>query len=95
MSNIEKIFRKTRQFTIRQNVVNLISHLLFTCATLIIALSVALMMLRSPWYSLVGIIPLLFFRPRSLMDRARELEEKAGLKGEIVNDALLDDVVSD
>ena len=85
MSNIERIFRKARKYAIQQNFVHLLSHLIFTCATVIISLSVALLLLRSPWYALVGIIPLFFFRPMRLMDRARELEEKTGLQGEIVN----------
>jgi hypothetical protein len=95
MSNIDKIFRKTRQYTTRQNIVHVSSHLIFTCATVIISTSVALMMLRSPWYGLVGLIPLFFFRPRSLMDRARELEEKTGLKGEIVNSLQLSKIPKD
>ncbi len=95
MSNIETISRKARQYTIRQNLVYLLSHLLFTCGTLIIALSVALIMLRSPWYGLVGVIPLFFFRPRSLMYRSQELEEKAGLKGEIVNSLQLSRIPRD
>ena len=85
MSNIERIIHKTKQYAMRQNLSDLFAALLFTCATVIISISVALLLLKSPLFGLLGIVPLLFIRWRDLMDRARELEMKIGLKGEIVS----------
>ncbi len=84
MSSIDIISRKARQYARRQNRVDLISVILVTCATVLIALSTALVLLKSPWYGLVGLVPLFFIRRPSIIDRARELERKAGLKQEIV-----------
>lgn len=84
MSSIETISRKVRAYARRQNTVDLASLLILSLAGVVIALAVALFMLRSPWYGLLGLAPLFFFRARGLPARARELEKKAGLKGEIV-----------
>ncbi|KPK63141.1 hypothetical protein AMJ83_08240 [candidate division WOR_3 bacterium SM23_42] len=95
MPNIEIIRCKTKQYTIHQNLSDFFAILIFTCATIIISIAVALFLLKSPWYGLLGIIPLLFFRPRDLIYRARELEEKIGLKGEIVNSLQLSRIPKD
>ncbi|UCG30944.1 MAG: hypothetical protein JSV53_03470 [candidate division WOR-3 bacterium] len=51
----------------------------------VITFAVALLLMKSPWYALLGFMPLIVFRRRSLLERARELEKKVGLKGEIVS----------
>ena len=85
MPDINIIQLKVRRYARRQNLVDLISVLVFTCALIVIVFAVALLLMRSPWYALLGIMPLFFIRPRRLMTRARELEKRAGLKGEIVS----------
>lgn len=95
MSSIEGIVRKARAYARLQILVDLASMLILTLAVVIIALSVGLFMLRSPWYGLLGLIPLLFFRPVRLLDRAQELEKKAGLKGEIVSSIQLSRIPAD
>ncbi len=85
MSEIKTILLITRSYARRQNFLDSISAVIFSCSLIVITLSVALLIMRSPWYCLLGLIPLFFLRPKPLMERARELEKKAGLKGEIVS----------
>ncbi len=85
MKNIDVIRGKARRYAIMQNMVDLLAYLLFTVATAVISLSVALLIFKSPWYGLIGIFPLIFYRPGRLLSRAEELERKVGLKGEIVS----------
>lgn len=61
----------------------------------IIAFSVALIFLKSPWYGLIGIIPVFLYRPKTLIQRARALEEKIGSKGEIINSIQLSLIKTD
>ena len=85
MLPIDLIFRKAKIYSILQNLVDLLACITFAVTTMVISLSVALWLFKSPWYGLLGIVPLLFYRPRRLMNRAQELERKTGLKGEIVS----------
>jgi hypothetical protein len=95
MSNIDLILRKARRYTVLQNLVDLLAYMIFASATMIIALSVSFWLLRSPWYGLLGIVPLLFYRPRALLTRAQELERKSGLKGEVVSSLQLSSISED
>jgi hypothetical protein len=95
MSNIGIIQEKTAKYTRIQNLIDFTSVLIFVCSLVIIALSVALLLMKSPWYGLLGLIPLLFFRPASVMQRARELEQKVELKGEIVGSLQLAKIPED
>jgi hypothetical protein len=95
MSNIDVIFRKARIFAVVQNSVDFFAYLIFACACMIISVSVALLLLKSPWYGLIGVVPLLFYRPRQVLCRAQELENKSGLKGEIVSSLQLAKIPKD
>ena len=95
MSNTDVISRKAKKYAIIQNLVDFFAYVIFTCATIIISLSVALLLLKSPWYGLIGIIPLLLYRPQRLLSRAQELEKKTGLKGEIVSSLQLSRIPKD
>lgn len=95
MSDIKTIQLKAKSYARRQNLLDFITAVIFTCALVVIALSVALLLMRSPWYCLLGLIPLFFFHPRSLLARAQELEKKAGLKGEIVSSLQLAKIPGD
>jgi len=85
MPDINTIQLKARKYARRQNLVDLVSACILTCALIVIVLAVTLLLMRSSLYALLGIVPLFFIRPKKLMVRARELEKKVGLKGEIVN----------
>jgi hypothetical protein len=95
MRNIDPIFRKAKKYALMQNIVEFFAYFIFTCATIIISLSVALLLLKSPWYGVIGIIPLLLYRPQRLLSRAQELEKKCGLKGEIVGSLQLSKIPED
>ncbi|UCD05198.1 MAG: hypothetical protein JSV98_08780 [candidate division WOR-3 bacterium] len=95
MSDIKVIRKKARSYARRQNYVDSIAAVILVCALALIALSMALLLLRSPWYCLLGLVPLFFLRPKTLMARARELEKKAGLKGEIVSSIQLSKIPAD
>lgn len=85
MSNIGLINKKLKQFVIRQRTIDITAVILFTLAAVVIATAVALLLLKSPLYGLLGIIPLFFFRPLTVIEGARTLEKKLNLKGTLVN----------
>ena len=85
MSDISLVLDKTRKFARHQQLIDFIVLLIVVLGITIISTSVALLLLKSPLYGLIGLIPLFFYRPVSLIKRAKILEEKIGLKGEIVN----------
>ncbi len=95
MSNISFIQKKTAKYTWIQNLIDFASVLVFVISLIIIALSAALLLMKSPWYGLLGLIPLFFFGPASVMQRARELEQKVGLKGEIISSLQLAKIPED
>lgn len=95
MLSIDVISRKGREYATIQNLIDLFAQVVFAGACLIISVSVALWLLRSPWYGLIGVIPLLLYRPKKLLYRAQELERKSGLKGEIVSSLQLSVIPAD
>jgi hypothetical protein len=95
MRSIDVISRKAKKYAVIQNLIDFSAHAIVTCACVIIAFSVALLLMRSPWYALIGIIPLLFYRPRKFLDRSQELEKKSELKGEIVSSLQLSRIPKD
>lgn len=85
MSNIGLINKKLKQFVVRQRIIDVTAMILFTLATVVIATTIALLLLKSPLYGLLGSIPLFFVRPLSVIEGARTLERKLNLKGTLVN----------
>lgn len=85
MSAIDLILQKLKKYAHHQLFVELVTLLLITLMTLVISTSVALFFLKSPFYGIVGIFPIFFYRPKGLLKRARTIEDKTGLRGEIVN----------
>ncbi len=83
--NINKIIKKVKRFARRQQIIDFSAHLIFTISTILISLSIALWLFKSPLYGVIGLVPLLFYRPRSLIHRTRTIEKKIGLHGELVN----------
>ncbi len=92
MTNIDIITTKLKRFDFKQRITELTALVVFTLATVVIATIIALFLLKSPLYGLLGIIPLLLFRPISLVERARRLEEKLTLRGELINSIQLADI---
>lgn len=92
MASIDSIKAKLKQFDFKQRIIELAALAVFTLATVIVATITALFLLKSPLYGLLGIIPLLLFRPISLIERARRLEEKLTLRGELINSLQLADI---
>lgn len=95
MRNIDVISRKAKKYAREQSIIDFASVLIFAFAAVVISLSVALFLLRSPWYGLIGVLPFFFFRPATVLERARELEKKAGLRGEIVSSLQLSEIPAD
>jgi hypothetical protein len=85
MNDIGIIRDKLRDFGRRQAAIDIAALLVFTGGTVLVSLTAALVLLKSPLWGLIGFFPLLFFRPGSLKRRAKYLEEKTGLAGAIVN----------
>ncbi|MEO0142444.1 MAG: hypothetical protein ABIL70_00950 [candidate division WOR-3 bacterium] len=75
---------KIRIYNKKQRLIDLGTSLFFTLGIFIIAITVALFLLKSPIYGLIGILSLLFYRPRTFIERVRMLDRKINFKGELV-----------
>ncbi|MGQ9664762.1 MAG: hypothetical protein ACUVUH_05445 [bacterium] len=69
----------------KQELVDFLSILIFTLGTVLITLSISLLLLKSPFYCLIGFIPLAFYRPRNFIQRAREFDKKIGANCELIS----------
>ena len=85
MSDIDSIINKVKKFARHQQLLDVSAYLIFTFSTILISLSIALFLLKSPLYGIIGIIPMFFYRPISFIERARILEKKLGLNGKLIN----------
>ncbi len=95
MDAIEIIRDKVKKYARRQSMADILALSLTAVGLSVIAASVALFSLRSPWFGLIGIIPFFLYRRRRSIDRARELEQRAGLEGELVNSLQLSRIAPD
>jgi len=82
---MKMIEKKVIEYAKRQGFINLFSLILFTLSTVLISLTTALFLLKSPWYGLIGLLPLLFYKRNNFIDWAREFDKKVGANGEIVS----------
>lgn len=85
MNNASIIINKVKIYARHQGFIDFSTYLIFTLATVLLAILIALFLLKSPLYGLIGIVPIFFYRHVSLIRRARELEKKADLNGQLVN----------
>jgi hypothetical protein len=95
MSSIERIKTFVYRYARRQQRIETAAVALFTLGMVLLCVSVSLLLLRSPVYGLLGLIPLFLFRKRPLIDRARHLEQHLGLHGELVNSIQLSGIRAD
>jgi hypothetical protein len=95
MDAIEIIHAKVKKYARRQTIIEILALVLTSAGLSIIAVSVALFFFRSPWYGMIGTFPFFLYRARRPIDRARELERRAGLAGEIVNSLQLSRIAPD
>jgi hypothetical protein len=95
MNGIDVIRKKLLDFARRQTLVDVLDRLVFACAAVLVSLTVAFFLIKSPLYGLIGLVPIFFFRSRSLVERAKYLEDRAGLAGEIVNGLQLSRIPAD
>jgi len=68
---------------------------IFTLSTVLICTLVSLLLMKSPLYALLGLLPLVFYRSRSLIDHARSLERHFNMSGELVNSIQLSRLMPD
>jgi hypothetical protein len=95
MSASTFIINKIKKFIYEQRLIDFSAYFIFTLATVIISITSALLLLKSPLYGVVGFIPLLFYRPLPLTAGAKQLEQHIGLQGEIVNSIQLSSMDKD
>jgi len=95
MSDINLIVGRIKAYTRNQRLVDLIAYLLFTLSLTVISVTVALALLKSPLYGLIGIIPIFFYRPLSFVQRVRIIEKKLGFNGELINSIQLSAIPKD
>ncbi|MGB3480033.1 MAG: hypothetical protein WBB67_12855, partial [bacterium] len=95
MSASTFIINKLKNFIHEQQLIDFSAYLIFTFATVALSTTIALLLLKSPLYGVVGLIPLLFYRPLSLIAGAKQIEQNIGLKGEIVNSIQLSSITED
>ncbi len=81
----EVINRKIKVYSRNQSFVDFLAFLFFSIGVAIIATAIALFLLKSPAYALLGILPLLFYRPKTFSERAKELDYKIQANGELVS----------
>lgn len=79
------IRNKVKSYAQKQGLIDFLAILVFALATTLTATIVALFLLKSPLYGLIGIIPVFFYRPASLILRAQQLDKKIGFNGELVS----------
>lgn len=89
MSNIALIIKKIKIYTRHQGFIDFLTYLIFTVALVCLSSSIALFLLKSPLYGLIGIVPFFFYRRVPFIKRASALEKKADLSGELVNSVQL------
>ncbi|UCC11205.1 MAG: hypothetical protein JSW02_07555 [candidate division WOR-3 bacterium] len=85
MDTISYIKQVIRNYIRRQTLIDVATHICLTAGALLIAVSAALWLLRSPWYGLIGLLPVFFFRRTPFIKRVKSLETRIGLNGELVN----------
>ncbi len=95
MSSIDVIIKKVKEYIYYQRSIDALALLLFTLSTILISVSVALFFLKSPLYGIIGIVPLLFYRPVPFIERTRTIEKKNGLHGELINSIQLSRIPED
>ncbi len=78
------IIGKARIYNKKQQLIDLGTFLFFTLGASLISITGALFLFKSPIYGLIGILPLLFYRGRSFIERVRILDRKINFKGELV-----------
>lgn len=69
----------------KQEFIDFISIIIFTAGTVLIALLISLLLLKSPLYGLIGLIPLALYRPKNFIQRTRELDKKMGAHCELIS----------
>jgi len=95
MEDITSIQQTVRKYLVRQTVTDILTHAFVLIGTLLITVSAALWLLRSPWYGLIGLVPILFFRRTPFITRVKILEGRMGLNGELVNSLQLSRIPPD
>ncbi len=76
---------KIKSYARSQESIDFLSIVLLTFGTVFIASAVALFLLKSPLYGLIGLTPLAFYRRKNFDQRARELDKKLGANCELVS----------
>ncbi len=95
MDTIAYIKQVIRNYIRRQTLIDVATHVCITVGALLIAVSAALWLLRSPWYGLIGLLPVFFFRRTPFITRVKSLEARIGLNGELVNSLQLSRIPHD
>lgn len=95
MSQINNIISFVQRYARQQQRINTLALLVFTLSTILICTMVSLLLLKSPLYGVLGLVPLLFLRRTSLIEHARALEQQHGLNGELVNSIQLASLIPD
>lgn len=79
----ERVERKIAGYLRRQTLADVAAVACRVFAVALIGATVALLMFRSPWYGLLGLLALFTYRRRSHHDRLLELDQRAGFRGDL------------
>uniref|UniRef100_A0A7V3RH07 DUF4175 family protein n=1 Tax=candidate division WOR-3 bacterium TaxID=2052148 RepID=A0A7V3RH07_UNCW3 len=79
------LLKKIKSYARVQGRLNSLSLLIFTLSTTILSMTIALFLLKSYLYGLLGLIPLLFYQRRGFELWAKELDKKIDAKGEFIS----------
>ncbi len=95
MNQSDLLEKKIKNYVRYEQIINQLNYIIFTLATIIISVTIALLLLKSPIFGLLGIIPVFFYRNIPFIERIRNLEEKMGFKDRIVNSIQLSKIPPD
>jgi PAS domain-containing protein len=95
VNTISHIQETVRKYVVRQTLTDALTHTFITAGMVLITVSTAFWLLRSPWYGLFGLLPIFFFRPAPFIKRVKTLETRMGLNGELVNSLQLSHIPPD
>uniref|UniRef100_A0A7C4TH33 DUF4175 family protein n=1 Tax=candidate division WOR-3 bacterium TaxID=2052148 RepID=A0A7C4TH33_UNCW3 len=79
------MIERLKSYSYKQSLIDLLALLFFTSGTIIIAITISLFLLKSPFYGLIGIFPVFFYRQKRFIDKMRILDRRINFQGELVS----------
>ncbi|OPX18338.1 hypothetical protein BXT86_01745 [candidate division WOR-3 bacterium 4484_100] len=95
MAQFDQLEKRLKNYAHREQLIDIVSHLLFVLTTTLISTTVSILLLKSPFYGLIGIIPLFFYRNIPFIERVKTLEKRINLSDKLINSIQLSKISLD